>query len=204
MIGVILLSGCSRKNFEAETTISSSQTDVETSTAEQISESLTETYESTNESQAETEKVTENGKKINYNGWHVWADELQDYKYIYDNAMLMIKKNNSDETFNLVAYELTYVNYSYDELKESEDMSKWQITMADCTFEEYIDGEVGTTVYKYEEKIGVESDKQPREGYVLIYGTSGCDTVWYIFMPLDMNKEDVDAFAATLHLEYTK
>lgn len=137
---------------------------------------------------------------IIHDGWRITADEHSEYRYIYAAEQLRMRNMNTGEWYELTAFDLSYNYYDYDELKEG-DIARWNITLADAVLEEYTEGDVGVSIYRYEERLPVESDAKPGEGYLVIYGASDSDTVWYTFMPLGMSREEVDAFLADIHVE---
>ncbi len=178
--------------------------DLETDTHETIlDEDMHESSADTGDVHETTDSLTagsEELKSVDYGGWHIWADEQPEYEYIYDESKLRMKNNAADEEVELTYRSLVYSNESYDELKEGK-LYKWGITQADGVLEEYIDGDVGISVYRYTEELTAESETQSGEGYLIIYGTSRSDMVWYMFMPIGMSREEVDTFIEDIHVE---
>ena len=175
--------------------------DITESTSVQESEG-TEEIGSTQEmddAKQETDSSSQS-QAIIHDGWRITADEHSEYRYIYAAEQLRMRNMDTGEWYELTAFDLSYNYYDYDELKEG-DIALWNITLADAVFEEYTEGDVGVSIYRYEERLPVESDAKPGEGYLVIYGASDSDTVWYTFMPLGMSREEVDAFLTDIHVE---
>lgn len=139
-------------------------------------------------------------KSIVRKGWRIWAHERPEYSYTYSSAELAISMG--DSYIRLTSYDLGNLSQSYDELKQEENLGMWYIAMVDGTLEEFTESAgVGLSIYEYEERIPITSDKTPGTGYMLIYGESGNDIVWYMMMPVGMTLEEVKDFASDIHVE---
>ena len=172
--------------------------------SESATEAQTETQtEIEQETDSEEESTTQDiipARAVNYYGWHVWVHERENYKYYYDTAQLTF--NDGENRLYLTAFDLQYNMYSYDELKENENLSAWTIVQYDGTLEEYTENAgVGLSIYRYEERLPITSDGTPGTGYMLIYGESGNNIVWYMIMPVGMTLDEVKDFASDIYVE---
>lgn len=171
---------------------------------ESVTEAQTETQtEVEQETGSEEESSTQDiipARAVNCYGWHVWVHERENYKYYYDTAQLTF--NDGENRLYLTAFDLQYNMYSYDELKENENLSAWTIVQYDGTLEEYTENSgVGLSIYRYEERLPITSDGTPGTGYMLIYGESGNNIVWYMIMPVGMTLDEVRDFASDIYVE---
>lgn len=139
-------------------------------------------------------------KEVTYNNWRITADEKEGYEYSYYDRKFNIYDPATGINYGLFAYDLDSKSLTYDELKTGE-LNKWLIKDIDGILEEYIDGEVSMSIYRYYEDMSEGSGEKAEEGYLVIYGTSESKTVWYMFMPYGMPRVDVDAVLADIHVE---
>ena len=183
---------------ENETTgESESATEAQTETQTEVEQEIGS--EVSSEAESSTQDIIP-ARAVNYYGWHVWVHERENYKYYYDTAQLTF--NDGENRLYLTAFDLQYNMYSYDELKENENLSAWTIVQYDGTLEEYTENSgVGLSIYRYEERLPITSDGTPGTGYMLIYGESGNNIVWYMIMPVGMTLDEVRDFASDIYVE---
>lgn len=133
-------------------------------------------------------------------GWRVWIDALEGYSYANNDDSIDIKNDTYKGSAYIQAYKLPQALGTYDELKESDSPGKWGMALAG-TLEEYIDGEVGVSIYKYYEMISPLEQEEPGAGYYIIFGSSKSDTVWTMMLPAGETREEADKFIKAVHLE---
>lgn len=59
--------------------------------------------------------------------------------------------------------------------------------------EEYIDGDVGTSIYKY--------TAEGEDGYLAVYGRKGADAAYSILFPAGLSREEVYRIIDRIHVE---
>ncbi len=133
-------------------------------------------------------------------GWRVWIDALEGYSYVNNDNSIDIKNDTHEGNAYIQAYKLPQALGTYDELKESDSPGKWGMALAG-TLEEYIDGEVGVSIYKYYEMISPLEREEPGAGYYIVFGSSESDTVWTMMLPVGWTREEADEFIKAVHLE---
>ena len=72
------------------------------------------------------------------------------------------------------------------------------------TLEEYIDGEVGVTIYKYNEMTSPAENQESGEGYFIVFGSPESDTVWMMMLPVGSTRAEADELIKAVHLELSK
>lgn len=171
--------------------------DNESATSENIDES----------SSAETVRenaVTEGSSAvIANNGWNVWFEAMPGYSFSNDEDSIDIINDATGERAFIYSYELPQPLGTYDDLKHNDTPGKWGLALSG-TLEEYIDGEVGVTIYKYNEMVSVLENKEPGEGYFIVFGSPESDTVWMMMLPVGSTRAEVDELIKAVHLELSK
>lgn len=82
---------------------------------------------------------------------------------------------------------------SYDTLKDADDSADWGLSLPEGVLEEYIDGDVGTSIYKY--------TAEGKEGYFAVYGRKEADVAYSIVFPAGISKEEVYRIIERIHVE---
>lgn len=139
-------------------------------------------------------------KILAYDGWQVWVDAVPGYSFSNNEDSIGITDEKSGETFFLSSHKMSDGFGTYDELKANEKLKLWGTQLRSGTFEEYIDGEVGVSVYKYDETSASGTDAAG-EGYFLIFGSSRNGTVWMLKLPAGGTREEADKFIKAVHLK---
>lgn len=126
----------------------SSAPDNESATSENIDKS--------NNAEPDSEKsVAEGGSGvINNNGWSVWFEAMPGYSFSNDEDSIDIINDATGERAFIYSYEIPHPLGTYDDLKHNDTPGKWGMALSG-TLEEYIDGEVGVSIYKYDALLGI-------------------------------------------------
>lgn len=175
----------------------SSAPDNESAAGENIDES------SSAEPDSET-TVPEGGSGvINNNGWRVWFEAMPGYSFSNDGDSIDIINDATGKRSFIYSYEIPQPLGTYDDLKHNDTPCKWGMALAG-TLEEYIDGDVGVTIYKYNEMISPAENEEPGEGYFIVFGSSESDTVWMMMLPVGSTRAEADELIKAVHLELSK
>lgn len=175
----------------------SSAPDNESAAGENIDESSS--------AEPDSEKlVAEGGSEvINNNGWSVWFEAMPGYSFSNDGDSIDIINDATGERSFIYSYEIPQPLGTYDDLKHNDTPGKWGMALSG-TLEEYIDGEVGVTIYKYNEMISPAENQEPGEGYFIVFGSPESDTVWMMMLPVGSTRAEADELIKAVHLELSK
>lgn len=175
----------------------SSAPDNESAAGENIDESSS--------AEPDSEKlVAEGGSEvINNNGWSVWFEAMQDSSFSYSEDGIDIAYGEFGEKAYLRSLQMSSLSGTYGELRTSDKLQKWGMQYKG-TFEEYIDGEVGVSIYKYDETASASESEEPGEGYFIIFGSTQSGTVWTLTLPVGATRTVADRFINAAHLTLEK
>ena len=175
----------------------SSAPDNESAAGENIDESSS--------AEPDSEKlVAEGGSEvINNNGWSVWFEAMPGYSFSYSEDGIDIAYDEFGEKAYLRSLQMSSLSGTYGELRTSDKLQKWGMQYKG-TLEEYIDGEVGVSIYKYDETASVSESEEPGEGYFIIFGSTQSGTVWTLTLPVGATRTVADRFINAAHLTLEK
>ena len=175
----------------------SSAPDNESAAGENIDESSS--------AEPDSEKlVAEGGSEvINNNGWSVWFEAMQDSSFSYSEDGIDIAYGEFGEKAYLRSLQMSSLSGTYGELRTSDKLQKWGMQYKG-TLEEYIDGEVGVSIYKYAETASASESEEPGEGYFIIFGSTQSCTVWTLTLPVGATRTVADRFINAAHLTLEK
>lgn len=175
----------------------SSAPDNESAAGENIDESSS--------AEPDSEKlVAEGGSEvINNNGWSVWFEAMPGYSFSYSEEGIDIVYDEFGEKAYLRSLQMSSLSGTYGELRTSDKLQKWGMQYKG-TLEEYIDGEVGVSIYKYDETASVSESEEPGEGYFIIFGSTQSGTVWTLTLPVGAARTVADRFINAAHLTLEK
>ena len=175
----------------------SSAPDNESAAGENIDESSS--------AEPDSEKsVAEGGSEvINNNGWSVWFEAMQDSSFSYSEDGIDIAYGEFGEKAYLRSLQMSSLSGTYGELRTSDKLQKWGMQYKG-TLEEYIDGEVGVSIYKYDETASASESEEPGEGYFIIFGSTQSGTVWTLTLPVGATRTVADSFINAAHLTLEK
>lgn len=175
----------------------SSAPDNESAAGENIDESSS--------AEPDSEKlVAEGGSEvINNNGWSVWFEAVQDSSFSYSEDGIDIAYGEFGEKAYLRSLQMSSLSGTYGELRTSDKLQKWGMQYKG-TLEEYIDGEVGVSIYKYDETASASESEEPGEGYFIIFGSTQSGTVWTLTLPVGATRTVADRFINAAHLTLEK
>ena len=175
----------------------SSAPDNESAAGENIDESSS--------AEPDSEKlVAEGGSEvINNNGWSVWFEAMPGYSFSYSEDGIDIAYGEFGEKAYLRSLQMSSLSGTYGELRTSDKLQKWGMQYKG-TLEEYIDGEVGVSIYKYDETASVSESEEPGEGYFIIFGSTQSGTVWTLTLPVGATRTVADRFINAVHLTLEK
>ena len=175
----------------------SSAPDNESAAGENIDESSS--------AESDSEKlVAEGGSEvINNNGWSVWFEAMPGYSFSYSEEGIDIAYDEFGEKAYLRSLQMSSLSGTYGELRTSDKLQKWGMQYKG-TLEEYIDGEVGVSIYKYDETASVSESEEPGEGYFIIFGSTQSGTVWTLTLPVGATRTVADRFINAAHLTLEK
>lgn len=184
----------------------SSAPDNESAAGENIDESSSAEPDSeTTVTEPDSEKsVAEGGSEvINNNGWSVWFEAMQDSSFSYSEDGIDIAYGEFGEKAYLRSLQMSSLSGTYGELRTSDKLQKWGMQYKG-TLEEYIDGEVGVSIYKYDETASASESEEPGEGYFIIFGSTQSGTVWTLTLPVGATRTVADRFINAAHLTLEK
>lgn len=175
----------------------SSAPDNESAAGKNIDESIS--------AEPDSEKsVAEGGSEvINNNGWSVWFEAMPGYSFSYSEEGSDIAYDEFGEKAYLRSLQMSSLSGTYGELRTSDKLQKWGMQYKG-TLEEYIDGEVGVSIYKYDETASVSESEEPGEGYFIIFGSTQSGTVWTLTLPVGATRTVADRFINAAHLTLEK
>lgn len=175
----------------------SSAPDNESAAGENIDESSS--------AEPDSEKlVAEGGSEvINNNGWSVWFEAMPGYSFSYSEEGIDIAYDEFGEKAYLRSLQMSSLSGTYGELRTSDKLQKWGMQYKG-TLEEYIDGEVGVSIYKYDETASASESEEPGEGYFIIFGSTQSGTVWTLTLPVGAARTVADRFINAAHLTLEK
>lgn len=175
----------------------SSAPDNESAAGENIDESSS--------AEPDSEKlVAEGGSEvINNNGWSVWFEAMPGYSFSYSEEGIDIAYDEFGEKAYLRSLQMSSLSGTYGELRTSDKLQKWGMQYKG-TLEEYIDGEVGVSIYKYDETASASESEEPGEGYFIIFGSTQSGTVWTLTLPVGATRTVADRFINAAHLTLEK
>lgn len=175
----------------------SSAPDNESAAGENIDESSS--------AEPDSEKlVAEGGSEvINNNGWSVWFEAVQDSSFSYSEDGIDIAYGEFGEKAYLRSLQMSSLSGTYGELRTSDKLQKWGMQYKG-TLEEYIDGEVGVSIYKYDETASASESEEPGDGYFIIFGSTQSGTVWTLTLPVGATRTVADRFINAAHLTLEK
>lgn len=175
----------------------SSAPDNESAAGENIDESSS--------AEPDSEKlVAEGGSEvINNNGWSVWFEAMPGYSFSYSEDGIDIAYDEFGEKAYLRSLQMSSLSGTYGELRTSDKLQKWGMQYKG-TLEEYIDGEVGVSIYKYDETASASESEEPGEGYFIIFGSTQSGTVWTLTLPVGATRTVADRFINAAHLTLEK
>lgn len=175
----------------------SSAPDNESAAGENIDESSS--------AEPDSEKsVAEGGSEvINNNGWSVWFEAMPGYSFSYSEDGIDIAYDEFGEKAYLRSLQMSSLSGTYGELRTSDKLQKWGMQYKG-TLEEYIDGEVGISIYKYDETASASESEEPGEGYFIIFGSTQSGTVWTLTLPVGATRTVADRFINAAHLTLEK
>lgn len=175
----------------------SSAPDNESAAGENIDESSS--------AEPDSEKlVAEGGSEvINNNGWSVWFEAMQDSSFSYSEDGIDIAYGEFGEKAYLRSLQMSSLSGTYGELRTSDKLQRWGMQYKG-TLEEYIDGEVGVSIYKYDETASASESEEPGEGYFIIFGSTQSGTVWTLTLPVGATRTVADRFINAAHLTLEK
>lgn len=175
----------------------SSAPDNESAAGENIDESSS--------AEPDSEKsVAEGGSEvINNNGWSVWFEAMPGYSFSYSEDGIDIAYGEFGEKAYLRSLQMSSLSGTYGELRTSDKLQKWGMQYKG-TLEEYIDGEVGVSIYKYDETASASESDEPGEGYFIIFGSTQSGTVWTLTLPVGATRTVADRFINAAHLTLEK
>lgn len=175
----------------------SSAPDNESAAGENIDESSS--------AEPDSEKlVAEGGSEvINNNGWSVWFEAMPGYSFSYSEDGIDIAYGEFGEKAYLRSLQMSSLSGTYGELRTSDKLQRWGMQYKG-TLEEYIDGEVGVSIYKYDETASASESEEPGEGYFIIFGSTQSGTVWTLTLPVGAARTVADRFINAAHLTLEK
>ena len=164
-----------------------------------------ENIDESSSAEPDSEKlVAEGGSEvINNNGWSVWFDAMPGYSFSYSEDGIDIAYDEFGEKAYLRSLQMSSLSGTYGELRTSDKLQKWGMQYKG-TLEEYIDGEVGVSIYKYDETASVSESEEPGEGYFIISGSTQSGTVWTLTLPVGATRTVADRFINAAHLTLEK
>ena len=164
-----------------------------------------ENIDESSSAEPDSEKlVAEGGSEvINNNGWSVWFEAMPGYSFSYSEEGIDIAYDEFGEKAYLRSLQMSYLSGTYGELRASDKLQKWGMQYKG-TLEEYIDGEVGVSIYKYDETASVSESEEPGEGYFIIFGSTQSGTVWTLTLPVGATRTVADRFINAAHLTLEK
>lgn len=164
-----------------------------------------ENIDESSSAEPDSEKlVAEGGSEvINNNGWSVWFEAMPGYSFSYSEDGIDIAYGEFGEKAYLRSLQMSSLSGTYGELRTSDKLQKWGMQYKG-TLEEYIDGEVGVSIYKYDETASVSESEEPGEGYFIIFGSTQSGTVWTLTLPVGATRTVADRFINAAHLTLEK
>lgn len=164
-----------------------------------------ENIDESSSAEPDSEKlVAEGGSEvINNNGWSVWFEAMPGYSFSYSEDGIDIAYDEFGEKAYLRSLQMSSLSGTYGELRTSDKLQKWGMQYKG-TLEEYIDGEVGVSIYKYDETASVSESEEPGEGYFIIFGSTQSGTVWTLTLPVGATRTVADRFINAAHLTLEK
>lgn len=164
-----------------------------------------ENIDESSSAEPDSEKlVAEGGSEvINNNGWSVWFEAVPGYSFSNDGDSIDIINDATGERSFIYSYEIPQPLGTYDDLKHNDTPGKWGMALSG-TLEEYIDGEVGVTIYNYNKMISPAENQEPGEGYFIVFGSPESDTVWMMMLPVGSTRAEADELIKAVHLELSK
>lgn len=160
--------------------------------------------ESSSAEQDSEKSVAEGGSEvINNNGWSVWFEAMPGYSFSYSEDGIDIAYGEFGEKAYLRSLQMSSLSGTYGELRTSDKLQKWGMQYKG-TLEEYIDGEVGVSIYKYDETASASESEEPGEGYFIIFGSTQSGTVWTLTLPVGATRTVADRFINAAHLTLEK
>ena len=164
-----------------------------------------ENIDESSSAEPDSEKlVAEGGSEvINNNGWSVWFEAMPGYSFSYSEEGIDIAYDEFGEKAYLRSLQMSSLSGTYGELRTSDKLQKWGMQYKG-TLEEYIDGEVGVSIYKYDETASASESEEPGEGYFIIFGSTQSGTVWTLTLPVGATRTVADRFINAAHLTLEK
>lgn len=164
-----------------------------------------ENIDESSSAEPDSEKlVAEGGSEvINNNGWSVWFEAMPGYRFSYSEDGIDIAYDEFGEKVYLRSLQMSSLSGTYGELRTSDKLQKWGMQYKG-TLEEYIDGEVGVSIYKYDETASASESEEPGEGYFIIFGSTQSGTVWTLTLPVGAARTVADRFINAAHLTLEK
>lgn len=164
-----------------------------------------ENIDESSSAEPDSEKlVAEGGSEvINNNGWSVWFEAVPGYSFSYSEEGIDIAYDEFGEKAYLRSLQMSSLSGTYGELRTSDKLQRWGMQYKG-TLEEYIDGEVGVSIYKYDETASASESEEPGEGYFIIFGSTQSGTVWTLTLPVGATRTVADRFINAAHLTLEK
>ena len=138
-------------------------------------------------------------------GYRVYIDPIPGYKISY-NYSFSFKSHETGEVFGASREVLS--GEIYQEVKESKSFYDWGVYhRASSSFFTYITGDVGMSIYVYENDVSagqLESGDIPEdlEGYLVIWGHRKSTDIYYIYFPEYMELDEVERILQAIHFEF--
>ena len=193
ILGAITLTGCANKIGDSNN-----------------GQEETKRIESETTSMKEIESTTDYGEEelgwVTHGGLSIYVSKAQK-RQLTNNNEIIINQGGKLEDGGYISFEKLKDYVSYKDVKKDKLWGNWFINMSDGELVEYVDGDVGRSIYYMDERIPfgeTETTSEPieiRHYYNVVWGTDESDVVAILSFPYEYDKEDVDKVIAKIKVK---
>lgn len=193
ILGAITLTGCANKIGDSNN-----------------GQEETKRIESETTSMKEIESTTDYGEEelgwVTHGGLSIYVSKAQK-RQLTNNNEIIINQGGKLEDGCYISFEKLKDYVSYKDVKKDKLWGNWFINMSDGELVEYVDGDVGRSIYYMDERIPfgeTETTSEPieiRHYYNVVWGTDESDVVAILSFPYEYDKEDVDKVIAKIKVK---
>ena len=193
ILGAITLTGCANKIGDSNN-----------------GQEETKRVESETTSMKEIDSTTDYGEEelgwVTHGGLSIYVSTAQK-RQLTNNNEIIINQGGKLEDGCYIRFEKLKDYVSYKDVKKDKLWGNWFINMSDGELVEYVDGDVGRSIYYMDERIPfgeTETTSEPieiRHYYNVVWGTDESDVVAILSFPYEYDKEDVDKVIAKIKVK---
>ncbi len=146
---------------------------------------------------------------LDFEPFSIYVEGLKKSRYVskedYGPYIVMKEGEYMEEGYEIDTNSL--IMKDYDSVKDAKNWIDWHLDLSDGKLVEYLDGEVGRSIYLMDERIpmGVtetmEESIKCRNYYRVMWGTKGSDKVIQLDFPYDYTKDRVDEVLSKIRVK---